>query len=391
MSAQALQAQRIEGPHFRQFWEQGTGKEIQAWTGAELNFDLWDQLSPYYFHTDQLADRVMQEVFEHKGFEQGMQYVFSALRNAADHTVHPAVRDLLQDMISTAMQQNSAQLAPGGQLCQRAGLSSLMVLRDYSLMGGYDFAHLNKALIYTGALRKGAVKRLHYTLEFWIKVTRHNALQIHMPGFEQCLRTRLVHAFSRHQILKNSAWQTSQWGAPINSWDMMATYLGFSLVFLHGLKKLNISTTAQEEQSLFALWREIGILIGIPPEIMPTDKVSATQHFYTWTATQPPADQDSVMLAHALLDESLQFEGIKYQFQRRSLRFMHICLNHLFLDQQVLKRLQIPQVSNPKLFYTIIRQRNILQQKYLSQKQQIRKGDKAQVKILQDYHRVNNQ
>jgi len=65
------------------------------------------------------------------------------------------------------------------------------------LMGGYDYAYLNKPLVFTGALKKGALKRLTETLDFWINVTRSDAMDIHGKGYEFAIKTPLLHSYAR--------------------------------------------------------------------------------------------------------------------------------------------------------------------------------------------------
>jgi hypothetical protein len=56
---------------------------------------------------------------------------------------------------------------------------------------------------------------------------------------------------------------------------------------------------------------------GIPEQLLPDDKKQATEYFYLWTSVQPPSDKDSVLLAHSLLDESLENPILKFELQRK--------------------------------------------------------------------------
>ncbi|WP_410493467.1 oxygenase MpaB family protein [Chryseobacterium sp.] len=259
-------------------------------------------------------------------------------------------------------------------------------------MGGYDFAYLNKPLVFTGVLKKGAVKRLKDTLEFWVNVTRENALKINSDAYQLIVRTRLMHSYARLKIKeKNKDWDYGNWGEPINTWDMVATYTGFSLVFMQGLKKLGIIISEEEEKGVFHLWKYIGYLLGIPADLMPENRQQATEQFYLWTATQAKGDEDSAHLAKALLDENLQSTILKYEFQRKNLRYLHICCNWYLLDAEINNRLLIPAVAVPHLFPSLIRKANILTQKIFklsSEKkysQLVKTGNKQQLKVLDDY------
>jgi hypothetical protein len=106
-----------------------------------------------------------------------------------------------------------------------------------------------------------------------VNVTRYNALEVHAKGYEFAIKTRLIHSYARLSIKKHyREWDTENWGEPINSWDMMATYIGFSLVFLHSLQKLGNTFSIEEEQGIFHLWKYVGYLLGIPQQLLPDDK-----------------------------------------------------------------------------------------------------------------------
>ncbi|WP_435524772.1 hypothetical protein [Chryseobacterium indoltheticum] len=101
----------------------------------------------------------------------------------------------------------------GAELCMRSNLDSLISLRDYCLIGGYDYAYLNKPLVATEALKKGAVKRLSETLDFWVNVTRYDALELHKKGYEFAIKTRLIHSYARLSIKKHyKSWDTEKLG-----------------------------------------------------------------------------------------------------------------------------------------------------------------------------------
>ena len=380
-----------EAPHFINFWHSGNGKELTEWTRAELSFVDFEKFSQYYQKWDEVGDEVVQDVYFKKSFSETTKQIENWIRNGvkSDDEIPNSVKTLFAQTQEIPTWLDWNLLEKGAELCRRAGLNSLMVLRDYSLMGGYDFAYLNKPLIFTGALKKGAVKRLADTLDFWVNATRKDALQPHQKGYEMCLKTRLIHSYSRLMILeKRPDWNTEKWGLPINLWDMSATYLGFSLVFLHGLKKLDIHLLEEEEKAHFHLWKYIGYLIGIPAELMPENKKEATEQFYLWTSIQPASDQDSVLLAKSLLNENLESTILKYQFQRKNLRTLHASMNWFLLDNEVNQRLEIPKVKFPNLFPSLVKFQNRMFQKLNSRERQIKIGGKAQEKVLEDYLRT---
>lgn len=388
MERTIVQPRFKDAPHFKDFWTKGNGKKLIEFSGAEVSFKNFDKFSPYFYHVDELGDMVVKDIYLTKNFREASREIEEYIRNGIpDNEKNPeSIKQMFSQTETIPEWLNNDLLKSGAELCMRANLDSLISLRDYCLIGGYDFAYLNKPLIVTEALKKGAVKRLSETLDFWVNVTRYNALEIHHKGYEFAIKTRIIHSYARLSIRKHyKDWDTENWGEPINSWDMMATYIGFSLVFLHSLHKLGNTFSVQEEQGLFHLWKYIGYLLGIPENLLPENKKQATEFFYLWTSVQPPADKDSVLLAHSLLNESLENPILKYKFQRRNLRYLHICCTWFLLDEDVCKRLQIPEVSNKKVFPVSKRIINKIYDKMVSRNQRIRKGNKDQMKVLTDY------
>lgn len=391
MEKKMMQPRFKDSPHFKDFWAKGNGKQLIEFSGAEVGFTDFEKYAPYFYHVDETGDQVVKDIYLTKKFHEASREIEQYIRNRI--TEHDPVPDSIKEMFLHTQKipawLDNNLLKSGAELCMRSNLDALISLRDYCLMGGYDYAYLNKPLITTEALKKGAVKRLSETLDFWVNVTRYDALEVHKKGYEFAIKTRLIHSYARLSIKKHyKQWDTENWGEPINSWDMMATYIGFSLVFLHSLHKLGNMFSDDEEKGLFHLWKYVGYLLGIPENLLPDNKKQATEYFYLWTAVQPPADKDSVLLAHSLLNESLENPILKYQFQRRNLRYLHICCTWFLLDDEVCRRLQIPEVSYRKAFPEIKRAVNKIYDRMVSRKARIKKGNKDQMKVLNDYLRI---
>lgn len=388
METTNLQPHFKDSPHFKDFWTTGNGKLLIDFSGAEVSLKNFEEFSPYFYHIDEAGDHVVKDIYFTKNFREASKEIEQYIRNgiSENEDIPESVKKMFSQTQTIPDWLNYDLLKSGAELCMRANLDSLISLRDYCLIGGYDFAYLNKPLIATEALKKGAVKRLSETLDFWVNVTRYNALELHKKGYEFAIKTRLIHSYARLSIRKHyKDWDTENWGKPINSWDMMATYIGFSLVFLHSLHKLGNTFSVEEEQGLFHLWKYVGFLLGIPEKLLPDNKKQATELFYIWTSIQPPADKDSVLLAHSLLNESLENPILKYNFQRRNLRYLHISCTWFLLDDEVCKRLQIPEVSNRKAFPLTKRFMNKIYNKVVSRDKRIQKGNKDQLKVLRDY------
>ncbi len=391
MERTVLEPRFKDSQHFKDFWKNGNGKQLIDFSGAQVSFNNFGKFSKYFYHVDEMGDDVVNDVYFTKKYSEASREIENYIRNGVSENdeVPDSVKKLFHQTQTIPEWLDYGLLKSGAELCMRSNLDSLISLRDYCLIGGYDYAYLNKPLIVTEALKKGAVKRLSETLDFWINVTRYDSLEIHKKGYEFAIKTRLIHSYARLSIKKHyKNWDTQNWGEPINSWDMMATYIGFSLVFLHSLKKLGNTISEEEEKGHFHLWKYVGYLLGIPGELLPNDKKQATEYFYLWTSVQPSSDKDSVLLAHSLLNESLENPILKYAFQKRNLRYLHISCTWFLLDHEVCRRLQIPDVPFKKGFPVTKKIINKIYDSTVSREARIRKGNKDQMKVLEDYLRV---
>ncbi len=379
--------------HFKNYWENGNGKELLVWSGIKPDFKTFEKYKPLYHQIDNLGDEVVKETYlklPYKDASALIQKYSTHPISEEDDTPENFKKLFLQlQEIPIWFDENLAN--KGARFCMRTGTNALMVLRDFTLMGGYDFAYITKPLILTGTLKKGAIKRLKDTLEFWVHVTREDALQLNSEAYQLIVRTRLMHSYARLKIIEKSEWDYDKWGEPINSWDMIATYTGFSLVFMQGLKKLNIIISEDEENGLFHLWKYIGYLLGIPADYLPDNRRQAVEQFYWWTTLQDEGDDDSVQLAKALLKENLDNTIYKHSFQRKMLLNLHQSINWFLLDPEINERLQIPKPS--KLFSVfpkiVLKGNKITQKIYLRNASKYQKlvdiGNDQQKKVLADY------
>lgn len=380
--------------NFKNFWESGNGKQLLTWAKSPPDKPTFHRYLPLYQQIDILADDVVKETYLKLNYAAASEIIkkYSSESISENDDAPESVKKLFLQMqhIPDWFDENLANI--GARFCMRTGANALIILRDFTLMGGYDYAYLNKPLIFTGALKKGAVKRLKDTLEFWVNVTRENALTPNSEAYQLIVRTRLMHSYARLKIKEKTDWDYENWGEPINHWDMIATYTGFSLVFMQGLKKLGIQISEQEEKGVYHLWKYIGFLLGIPAEFLPENREQAVDQFYWWTTIQEEGDQDSALLAKALLQENLDNTIYKNTFQRRLLLRAHQSMNWFLLDEEVNQRLQIPKPAKVfSIFPHFVRKANQVTQKIyaLDQPKKYQKlvelGSEQQMQVLADY------
>ena len=306
-----------------------------------------EQFAQLLWEYDMPGDRVINELYFKEGFHKATEMVNSALEkginNASD--VPECLRQLFTEVNTVPAWLDMELLETGSAFCGRVGVFALVVLRNYCLMGGYESSAINKPLIFTEALKKGAAKRMAETVEFWVNVTGEGAMKKQAIGFNHTVKVRLMHAFARNSILKADLWDNNIWGVPINQCDMVATNLGFSLAFMDGLRQVGFKPTEREVLGVLHLWKYIGYLLGIPLAYLPDTEEDAISQLYKWTMFQSPADEDTRALALALKNEPLLASYPKYLWQKKALIKIHLGYNYYFLKDRACQAMGLPKTD----------------------------------------------
>jgi hypothetical protein len=330
-------------PGFALYWKEGRGKQLAGPIGNQFPEETVIRLNaPLLFETDELADRVIREVMLVDGFARTQGWIEQGLSQPGSVELPASLQQLIDFSLRPPEWLDTQKLETGARLCRRSGARGLIVLRNYCLMGGYESSAINKPLIFTEALKKGAAKRMAETTEFWVKVVGEYALQQPAEGIKECITVRLMHAYARTAILQKSDWKTEEWGQPLNQWDMVATNLGFSIVFLDGLRLLGMQPDAAEIEGLFHFWKYVGYLLGIPEQLLPENEADAIRALYSWTITQPPADADTQALARALMDEPLTSNYPEKLWQKKRVVQVHLAYNYFFLGKASCEAMDLP-------------------------------------------------
>ncbi|HEY0713936.1 MAG TPA: oxygenase MpaB family protein [Polyangia bacterium] len=250
---------------------------------------------------DPLADAVVaafEDLPKGRGFalfERALTEGIAAVPEAPDafKALFASV-DVVPDWVDRARQTR------GGGVILRAGFAGGIVLGMKSLMLGYASPGGNKPLVFSGRLQQQAPRRLAETSRFVQAVSQPGGLDRFAPGFAITLKVRLMHAQVRRLIQRSDRWREELWGAPINQHDMLATVLLFSVALVDGLRTIGYGVTESEAEDVIHLWRHVGLIMGVVPDVLPTSYAEAFRLAEVIQATQGPPDDDARALAAAL-------------------------------------------------------------------------------------------
>lgn len=313
----------------------------------------WDTIGTLLNHGDPLMDAVTTWM---EGDARGHQLFETALAQGIDAV--PDAPAPLRALFTQAEQQprwlNENMLLRGQQFCRMTGINSAFVLREAGLLAGYQISYLNKVLLLTGALEKGAANRIAGTAQWWCECIAEGGMSRGNPGFTGTLRVRLIHSLIRRKIIRHPDWDVAECGVPVNQVDMAATLHAFSTVFLLGIRALGMPVRKADALAVMHLVRYLGVLSGIDDRLLCRTEWRARKYFLFISMSLISPDAAGRRLARALVNEPLSrrythFPRIRAFFEMRK----NLSLDAYFLGPAVMKALGVPRFSLP--WYPVIR------------------------------------
>jgi ER-bound oxygenase mpaB/B'/Rubber oxygenase, catalytic domain len=219
----------------------------------------------------------------------------------------------------------------------------MRVLRDMGLMAGYQAGAINQTLVMTGTLEKGAARRIAETTKWRMVCSSAHGLDRFSDGFKDTVRVRMIHALVRHHVSCLPDWDAQHHGLPINQIDMQVTYLAFSVIFLLGQRIMGTVLTQEEAEDVMHLWRYIGWLMGVDEEWLCDSEQAGRIALYRNLLSQAPADESSMVLGRALMEEPLQrhypgWRWLKGHWNKQ----VHLSICRLFVGQHGMRNLGLP-------------------------------------------------
>lgn len=267
--------------------------------------DLPLRLVPYLDRGDPAADAVVEDLAPLPPAERHALIRAALSTGAAGEAVPsapPSLRELVAGARVVPPWVDWTRIETAGAVFRRAGLLGGATLGLRSLVFGYAAPAGNKPLAFSGRLTEKADRRLAETGRFVTAVCAPHGVVPGAPGWQISLQVRLMHAQVRRLLLRNERWSSEQWSLPINQHDMMATVLLFSMVFIDGVRMLGLHVGDAEADDYQHLWRWVGTLLGVVPELLPATHAEAARLGEFVHLTQGPPDADSQALVQALLE-----------------------------------------------------------------------------------------
>lgn len=204
----------------------------------------------------------------------------------------PAIQEYLDTASRIPDWVDADAVARGQAFFNRLVAHHFSALYLSSLPGCYAAAKGVQVLRLTGRLQTDAERRLNETGQFLMDIAGPNALTAGGVGIDRVLHVRLMHAAVRWLIEHDPAiervddappprsegqqplWSAS-WGRPVNQEDLVGTWLTFTAVVYAAFDASGVSYDAADVDDHLHMWRLVAHLIGVEPELVPDDRVTA--------------------------------------------------------------------------------------------------------------------
>lgn len=180
-----------------------------------------------------------------------------------------------------------------------------LVLGAASLLRGADNWIAARPLLLTGRYGNEPAVRSIEVGEWLAQVVRPGGMLPGNAGFERTLRVRVIHAHVRKHVRERCEWDEPAWGVPIPQPYMAFTLAEFGHISLAAMARLGVRLRPDELDDIYHLWRYVGHVIGVVPELNPRSEADHVRIEELYRLTSPGPDDYSRDFVRALTEDYL--------------------------------------------------------------------------------------
>ena len=316
----------------------------------------------YVEHTrvgDATLDPVMEEIASlsqndlHRFIKAGIDEDEAGLREAP-----AALRDFFKNLEEPTWLDYDAFNA--GVRAFHANTTNMLVafvcgtlIEGFSTMIAKSFATTGRVLNRSTARRRLMQNNRHLLEVFFPGGMRRDG-----DGWKLSMRVRFVHARVRYLLAHSGAWRAESWGTPVSAAHLGYAMTVFSMRLLEHSIALGALFNREERDSVMAVWRYAGYVMGVPETILYTTERDARRLFEIGHLCEPPPDVDSASMANALIEAIPVTAGVSDASEQRALRTLAYSLSRPLIGNRVADDLLFPKTrTTGALFAYRLKQR----------------------------------
>ncbi|GAB89266.1 oxygenase MpaB family protein [Gordonia rhizosphera] len=178
-----------------------------------------------------------------------------------------------------------------------------IVLGAASLLRGAGNSIAGKPLVLTGRYTTMPAVRSVEVGEWLRHVITPGGMRRDGAGFAYTVRVRLIHAHVRSAMYRLGTWDEPAWGVPIPQPYMAFTMAEFGHIALDAMARLGVRFSEDELDAIYHLWRYVGHVIGMEPDLNPVDAADHIRIEELYRLTSPGPDESDREFVTALTDD----------------------------------------------------------------------------------------
>ena len=185
-------------------------------------------------------------------------------------------------------------------------------------------------------------RRLQQNNRHMLEIFFPGNLQRNGEGWKLSTRIRFVHTRIRGLLATSDDWNHDAWGTPVS-----AAHLGFAIsVFSKRLLEysamLGAKFSKEEQESVLAVWRYAGYLMGIPETILYRNGAEAEKIYKVGYLCEPKADADSVAVANLLIQSIPKVADVKDEAEQKRLVELAYRLSRALIGKELADGFEFP-------------------------------------------------
>ena len=185
-------------------------------------------------------------------------------------------------------------------------------------------------------------RRLQQNNRHMLEIFFPGNLQRNGEGWKLSTRIRFVHTRIRGLLAKSDDWNHEAWGTPVS-----AAHLGFAIsVFSKRLLEysamLGAKFSREEQESVLAVWRYAGYLMGIPETILYTNGEEAGKMYKIGYLCEPKPDADSVAVANLLIQAIPKVADVQDSAEQEKLVELAYRLSRALIGKELADGFEFP-------------------------------------------------
>ena len=173
-----------------------------------------------------------------------------------------------------------------------------------SVIAGSAYAYgITRPVVFSNRFVENAYVRAKETTRWIVAACQPGGMERWSPGFALTGHVRLMHAMVRKSCTNNANWDWNDWGMPLADADGCYTInYDFTQAMIEPLQDVGIRFSDQEIEDIYALWRYIGYVLGVPQHLLPRGPEHARQMAEIYLAMDPGADDECRALVKMLIE-----------------------------------------------------------------------------------------